>query len=250
MSTAAITTIFFDLGYTLINFVGDVPSVLRKSYHSLAQVLINSGYTLDSNEFIRNYEKIINAYYVVRDIDLIEQPVGNFVNKTLALLGQPPASSRAINEAVAAMFKVTEACWQVEPDAHETLTILRAKGYRLGLISNASDLPDLNRLVKNAGLRKYFSAIVVSAAEKIRKPDPRIFEKALDLMGTTPATSIMVGDTLTADILGAQKSGLRAVWITRRANRPENAQVQSLVIPDWKITQLTELVLLLDSIQE
>jgi HAD superfamily hydrolase (TIGR01662 family) len=248
MPTAAVTTIFFDLGYTLINFEGDVPSVLRKSYRSLAQALINSGYSLDPNEFIRQYEKIINAYYVVRDIDLVEQPVGDFVNKTLAVLGQPPASSRVINEAVAAMFKVTEACWKVEPDALETLTSLRAQGYRIGLISNASDLPDLNRLVKNAGLRKYFSAIVVSAAEKIRKPDPRIFTKALDLMGSTPSTSIMVGDTLTADILGAQKSGLRAVWITRRANRPENTQVQSLVIPDWTITQLSDLIPLLDSI--
>lgn len=249
MSSAAITTIFFDLGYTLINFEGDVPSVLRKSYRSLAQALINSGYSLDANEFIRQYEKIINAYYVVRDIDLIEQPVGDIVNKTLAKLGQPPASSRVANDAVAAMFKVTEACWKVEPDAHETLTFLRANGYRLGLISNASDLPDLNRLVNNAGLSKYFSAIVVSAAEKIRKPDPRIFKKALDLMGSTPSTSVMVGDTLTADILGAQKSGLRAVWITRRSNRPENARVQSLVIPDWKITQLSELIPLLGSIQ-
>lgn len=250
MSSTAITTIFFDLGYTLINFEGDVPSVLRKSYRSLAQALINSGYSLESNEFIRQYEKIINAYYVVRDIDLIEQPVGDIVNKTLAQLGHSPASSRVLNEAVAAMFKVTEACWKVEPDTHETLTILRTQGYRLGLISNASDLPDLIRLVKNAGLRKYFSAIVVSAAEKIRKPDPRIFTKALNLMGSTPSTSIMVGDTLTADILGAQKSGLRAVWVTRRANRPENARVQSLVIPDWKITQLSELILLLDSIQD
>jgi HAD superfamily hydrolase (TIGR01662 family) len=250
MSTEKVTTIYFDLGYTLINFEGDVPSVLRKSYRSMAQSLINSGYSLEPNEFVRTYEKIINAYYVVRDIDLKEQPVGDFVNKTLVVLGQPPASARVVNEAVAAMFKVTEACWKVEPDAHETLTILRTNGYRLGLISNASDLPDLNRLVKNAGLRKYFNTIVVSASEKIRKPDPKIFEKALNLTGSTPSTSIMVGDTLTADILGAQKSGLRAVWITRRANRPENARVQSLVIPDWKITQLSELVPLLNSIQD
>lgn len=250
MSTEKVTTIYFDLGYTLINFEGDVPSVLRKSYRSMAQSLINSGYSLELNEFVRTYEKIINAYYVVRDIDLKEQPVGDFVNKTLVVLGQPPASARVVNEAVAAMFKVTEACWKVEPDAHETLTFLRTNGYRLGLISNASDLPDLNRLVKNAGLRKYFTTIVVSASEKIRKPDPKIFEKALNLTGSTPSTSIMVGDTLTADILGAQKSGLRAVWITRRANRPENARVQSLVIPDWKITQLSELVPLLNSIQD
>jgi putative hydrolase of the HAD superfamily len=250
MSATAITTIFFDLGYTLINFEGDVPSVLRKSYRSLAQALINSGFSLDSNEFIREYEKIINAYYVVRDIDLIEQPVGDFVNKTLAVLGQSPASTRVLKEAVAAMFKITESCWQVEPDAHATLNKLCAKGYRLGLISNASDLPDLKRLMKNAGLHKYFKAIVVSAAEKIRKPDPKIFTKALDLMGSTPSSSIMVGDTLTADILGAQKSGLRGVWITRRANRPENTRVQSLVIPDWKISQLSELIPLLDSIQK
>jgi len=250
MSSAAITTIFFDLGYTLINFEGDVPGMLRKSYRALAQTLINNGFPLDSGEFIRQYEKIINAYYVVRDIDLAEQPVGDFVNKTLSQLGYAQASQKILDESVAAMFKVTEACWHTDPDTHATLTNLRANGYHLGLISNASDLPDLNRLVKNASLRKYFTSIVVSAEEKVRKPDPRIFQKALDLMNSKPGSSIMVGDTLTADILGAQKSGLRAVWITRRANRPENARVQSLVIPDWKITQLSELVPLLDSIRE
>lgn len=250
MASSAITTIFFDLGYTLINFEGDVPGMLRKSYRALANALTKNGFPLDTGEFIRQYEKIINAYYVVRDIDLVEQPVGDFVNKTLSQLGHAQASPKVLDEVVAAMFNVTEACWHTEPDTHATLTSLRANGYQLGLISNASDLPDLNRLVKNASLRKYLSAIVVSAEEKVRKPDPRIFQKALDLMNAKPGNSIMVGDTLTADILGAQKSGLRAVWITRRANRPENARVQSLVVPDWKITHLSELIPLLKSIQD
>lgn len=247
MAIEPITTIFFDLGYTLINFEGDVPSMLRKSYRAMAQALVKSGYTLDAGEFIRQYEKIINAYYVVREIDLVEKPVGEFVNKTLAELDLPKASKKVLDEAVAAMFKVTEACWHTEEDTHATLTTLRTNGYQLGLISNASDLADLNRLVKNASLGKYFSAIVVSAEEKIRKPDPRIFQKALDLMKAKPENCMMVGDTLTADILGAQKSGLRAVWITRRANRPENVRVQSLVIPDWKIARLSELIPLLNS---
>jgi HAD superfamily hydrolase (TIGR01662 family) len=247
MALTSITTIFFDLGYTLINFEGDVPSMLRKSYKALVQALVHNGYVLDTSEFIRQYEKIINAYYVVRDIDLIEKPVGEFVNKTLSLLGLSQASQKILDEAVAAMFKVTETCWHTEPDTHATLTRLRADGYQLGVISNASDLPDLNRLIKNASLRKYFSSIVVSAEEKVRKPDPRIFQKALEMMSVKPENSIMVGDTLTADILGAQKSGLRTVWITRRANRPENARVQSLVVPDWKIATLSELIPLLES---
>ncbi len=246
--TVKITTIFFDLGYTLINFKGSVPRILGRSYLALAGSLIRSGYPIHRRTFARQYQRIIQRYYQQREIDYVEQPLEVFVNRALAGFGQPPAEPHVAREALAAMFKVTEAHWHLEKDTHATLKTLREKGYRLCIISNASNTEDLNMLVDNARLRQYFEQIIISSETGIRKPDARIFEKALTAIHATPAESAMVGDTLGADILGAQKAGLRAVWITRRARRPENTRVRKKIKPDGEISRLSQLPGLLDSL--
>jgi putative hydrolase of the HAD superfamily len=243
-----ITTLFFDLGYTLINFKGNVDRVLYTSYLSLSDSLIRSGYEIDRKKFATLYQQIITRYYKAREIDNIEQPVNLFVNRALAGFEYLPASPEILTTAIAAMFKVTEAHWHVEKDTHAVLTELKQKGYRLCIISNASNTEDLNNLVDDSDLRQYFDHFVISAEEKIRKPHPLIYEKALSVMSATPDKSMMVGDTLTADIHGAQKAGMRAVWITRRARRPENNRMKKVITPDYVINRLTKLPKLLQSI--
>jgi putative hydrolase of the HAD superfamily len=243
-----ITALFFDLGYTLINFKGNVDRVLYLSYLSLSDSLIRSGYAIDRKKFANQYRMIINRYFKAREIDNIEHPVSLFVNRALAGFECSPASPEILTTAIAAMFKITEAHWQVEKDTHPVLADLKQKGYRLCIISNASNTEDLNNLVDNSDLRQYFDHFVISAEEKIRKPHLMIYEKALSVMNATPDESMMIGDTLTADILGAQKAGIRAVWITRRARRPENNRMKKLITPDYVIDRLAKLPKLLQSI--
>jgi HAD superfamily hydrolase (TIGR01662 family) len=249
MPSENISTVFFDLGYTLINFVGDVPYVLRTSYRALANSLLQSGCQIELEAFTRQYEQIINRYYITREIDMIEKPVEVSVNQALAAFDQPPVPPTVLKEAIAAMFRVTEARWRVELDTHKALGAIHAKGYQMGLISNASNVDDLNILIDKTNLREYFSCIVISAEEGVRKPDGRIYEKAMRLMDTEPATCLMVGDTLIADVFGSQQAGMRAVWVTRRASRPENLQAKGKVIPNWQINRLSDLPPLLDSIK-
>jgi len=244
-----ITTIFFDLGYTLINFEGNVPRILRKSYLSLADSLIHSGININRKAFTRQYEQIINRHYAAREIDHVEQPASLFVNRALACFELPPASPDVLKAAIAAMYKVTEAHWHVEKDTHHTLAELKQSGCRMCIISNASNTEDLNNLVDNANLRQYFDAIVISAEEGIRKPDHRIYDKALSVMSSTPGESLMVGDTLGADILGAQEVGIYAVWISRRARRPENLRVKKKIKPDKEISRLSQLPKLVNNIR-
>ncbi len=241
-----VTTIFFDLGYTLINFEGNVDRILRKSYFALADALLKSGYNFSRKEFVHQYHQVIAHYYRAREEDHAEQPTGIFVNRALACVDQPSASEEVLTPAIAAMFAVTEAHWRLEKDTHYTLAGLKDKGQRLCLISNASNANDLYRLVDNAGLRPYFDHIVISAEEGIRKPDARIFEKALSLMKVNPSQALMVGDTLMADIFGAQRVGMRGVWITRRAMRPENTRVKKSIHPDFEIPKLSGLLKILD----
>jgi putative hydrolase of the HAD superfamily len=247
--SAKITTIFFDLGYTLINFRGNVDRILFNSYLALSDSLISSGYTFNRREFARQYQQIISRYYASREVDNLEQPLELFVNRTISGLGFSPASLEITTKAIAAMFKITEAHWSVERDTHASLARLKQDGYHLCIISNASNTEDLNNLIDQSGLRCYFDQIIISAEEKIRKPHPKIFEIALRKMKANPEESIMVGDTLTADILGAQKAGMRAVWITRRANRPENNRMKRVIAPDFSINRLSKLPGILASIK-
>ncbi len=241
-----VTTIFFDLGYTLINFEGNVDRILRKSYFALADALLAAGYQFDRKNFVTQYQQVISRYYQARDENYVELPTEDFVNRAFVKIGLPIAPAEKLFPAIDAMFAVTEACWHVEKDSHFVLANLLERGYKLCIISNASNAADLYRLVDKSALRPYFAHYVISAEEGIRKPDARIFEKALSLMKANPSQALMVGDTLMADIFGAQRVGMRGVWITRRAKRPENNRVKKSIHPDFEIPKLSGLLKILD----
>ena len=244
-----LSVILFDLGFTLINFEGDFHQAMKESYLALADSLIASGCQIERQAFADKFYEVISQYYRNRAVDLIERPVEENLLKTLHYFSVDHLDESVLQEAVKAMYLYTEAWWKLEPDTHETLKTLHNMGYRLGIISNASNTPDLNRLIDNHNLRQYFEIVVISAEEGIRKPDPRIFSKTLKKLGVKPENAIMVGDTLPADVLGAQNSGLKSVWITRRANRPENNDVLESIQPDYTIPDLTTLVSLVDQIE-
>ncbi len=110
--------------------------------------------------------------------------------------------------------------------------------HRLALVTNGA--PDLQReKIAASGLAGYFDAIVVSGELGIGKPDQRIFAHALELVGARPEAAVMVGDSLTRDVVGAQRAGMRAIWINRGERRiPEGVRI----VPDGTITELGELV--------
>lgn len=248
-SREKLSVILFDLGFTLINFEGDFHQAMKESYLALADSLIASRCQINRQDFADKFYEVISQYYRNRAVDLIERPVEENLLKTLHHFSVDHLDESVLQEAVKAMYLYTETWWKLEPDAHETLSTLQKMGYRLGIISNASNTPDLNRLIDNHNLRQYFEVVVISAEEGIRKPDPRIFTKTLKKLGAKPECAIMVGDTLPADVLGAQNSGIKSVWITRRANRPENNDVLESIQPDYAIPDLTSLVSLINQIE-
>lgn len=100
----------------------------------------------------------------------------------------------------------------------ETFRVLdRLKSeYKLLLLTNGS--PDLQqeKLDMVPELSPYFEHILISGEFGRGKPDPSIFQHALELLAVSAGEAIMIGDKLTTDILGSQKAGIRNVWINRR----------------------------------
>lgn len=233
--------VLFDLGFTLINFEGNFHQVTEESYLALAESLKRAGYPFQARDFADHFNAVISEYYRARDEDLIERPVEQYLMQLMESYEYNDPPQEVIQQALTDMYRLTETHWQLEPDALLVLDELQKKGYRMGLISNAANADNANRLIDRFDLRRYFEVILISAIEKIRKPDTRIYSRAMAKMELPPAAAVMVGDTLTADILGAQNAGLHAIWIKRRALRPENELVVGKINPDVVVDSLAEI---------
>lgn len=96
------------------------------------------------------------------------------------------------------------------PFAHETLGYLYKK-YKLYVITNGFNEVQFTKL-KNSDLEKYFSKVFTSEDAGAQKPNPIIFEHALHEANAEKQESIMIGDDLNVDILGARDFGLDQVF--------------------------------------
>jgi putative hydrolase of the HAD superfamily len=103
--------------------------------------------------------------------------------------------------------------WQLYAEVPGVLARLRADGFVLGVVSNASS--DLADFLRDLGVAGFFDFIVASAAEGTKKPDPRLFARALGIAGAAPDEVLHVGDLALEDVLGARRAGLDAVLIDR-----------------------------------
>jgi HAD superfamily hydrolase (TIGR01662 family) len=139
--------------------------------------------------------------------------------------GLPDIPAAVVRTALDAMYSITQQNWYLETDTLPTLKTLQGLGYRLGMISNTSDDKNVQQLVDRWELRPFFETIITSAGCGIRKPDERIFQLALDHFGVPAEQIAMVGDSLEADIQGANLVGMYSIWITRRVDLPEEGEL-------------------------
>ncbi|MBW2646771.1 MAG: HAD family hydrolase [Deltaproteobacteria bacterium] len=119
-------------------------------------------------------------------------------------------------------------------DVEPVLKDLREK-YKLGLVTNGA--PDLQReKLRGSKLGAFFDVVIISGEVGIGKPDPRIFNLVCERLNVGSETAVVVGDTLGRDISGAQRAGIRAIWLNRD-NRERNGSVE----PDHEVESLSEL---------
>lgn len=97
------------------------------------------------------------------------------------------------------------------PGGLELLDGLRRQSLLIGVVSNWS--ARLPRLLEDLGLASRFDFVLCSAIERVEKPDPAIFERALALAGVGADEALHAGDDVEKDLVGAQRVGLRAVLV-------------------------------------
>ena len=130
----------------------------------------------------------------------------------IATIGYPPEAVDPFKHAFRAAWGKTHT---LVPGAKEMLENLQAKGYRLFAASNSFGHLQRNRL-ENAGILPYFEDTYISMDIGYDKPDIRFYQEALRRCGLQPHEVLMIGDSMTTDVIGAQKAGMDALFFDRQ----------------------------------
>lgn len=119
-----------------------------------------------------------------------------------------PQSVEVLSENIADLC-YEEARRQVE----STIPVLEelSKKYPMVLVSNFYG--NIETVLEDFGIRKYFNAIIESAVLGVRKPDPRIFEHGVKALGLLPEETLVIGDSYKKDILPAETIGCQVIWL-------------------------------------
>lgn len=124
---------------------------------------------------------------------------------------------------------------RIYPGVKELLERLYGQ-YSLGVIANQA--PGAEERLRSFGILEYFGLVLASAEVGLSKPDPRIFQMALDRAGCRAEQAVMAGDRLDNDIIPARALGMKTVWIRQgdwkyaAPRSPE--EMPDVIMEDWK----------------
>jgi putative hydrolase of the HAD superfamily len=223
-----IRAVFFDAGETIVHPYPSFPDLLT-------QVLRAHGHDVDA-------EDVRGRLHVISDRFLEASVEGNLWSTSpersrefwasiyrtlLAEMGIPFGDGLAT-----AIYRTFTdlSNYRLFPDVIRALDLLAGAGLTLGLISNFEAW--LESLLVALGVAPYFAVRVISGVEGIEKPDPRIFELALELTKALPEESLYVGDNPVFDVEPAERVGMSAVLLDRRGRYPDHAGVRITTLDD------------------
>jgi HAD superfamily hydrolase (TIGR01662 family) len=232
--------IIFDLGDTLMYLDGDPEDIVSQGVAEMVAFFKRKRANLDEvalgQVFLSERQASRSlAYRTQREVTC-----GASLRASLDKIVAPPDAYGLLDEVVRVYFGPEEAAWKAFPDARATLKHLSGRGYRLGLLSNATDDAFVQRLVNRLGLRPWLSPVFSSAGLDWRKPRREPFDLILSRWNLPSQSVVMVGDTPYADIQGAHNAGLGAILVSNGKSPPNN-QGGEKIAPDAGIAALSEL---------
>ncbi len=134
------------------------------------------------------------------------------------------------------LYEIVDAeqmCWdrivKVDPDAAPVLTVLRSRGVRRAICSNAPFPPEMmRRQVETNGIGGLMDGVVFSSMIGRRKPAPEMYRAALGAIGVAPDRALFVGNRVREDYDGPRSLGMRAVICSAHNSEPAAAGIPSI----------------------
>ena len=180
--------IFFDVGYTLL----DETAAWQDAFGRIAATLQARGRRIDADEIWHTFNDVCREFEPLQWLGLCRR------------IGIDEAEAKRLADGYQHALEVPHA------GAADVLRQLSGR-YKLGVIANQS-LGTAQRL-QHHGMRQYIDLVIGSAEAGVRKPDPKIFQMALQQAGATPAEAVMVGDRIDNDVRPANELGWRTIHV-------------------------------------
>jgi HAD superfamily hydrolase (TIGR01662 family) len=201
--------VFFDVDFTLI-YPG--PTFRGEGYQSFCA---RHGMTVD---VLRFEAAVAQASAILDEARDHIYEAGLFHRYTAAIIRGMGGAGPAVQTCAEEIYDEWAANrhFELYADVPGTLRIIAKRGIRIGLISNSHRC--LASFQSHFELEGLISAAVSSSDHGYMKPHPSIFDAALRLIGVPASESVMVGDSLTHDIAGAQQVGMRGILVRRSAD--------------------------------
>ncbi|HEX8326209.1 MAG TPA: HAD family hydrolase [Hymenobacter sp.] len=210
-----ITTVLFDLDDTLFDHVATARATLRVSAVALP---FYSG--LDFEAFYQRYSELLEDYHARFLAGTCTYEEARRLRFEGLLEPFWPAATAAD---VAAFAQASQRHYpRLRQPVKGALELLRAlkPHYRIGVVTNNRTTEQIEKL-EYLGMTPFVDALITSEEVGAAKPNPRIFEAALQRLQAQPEQAVLVGDNWQADVLGASASRIRPVWLNRfGAGRP------------------------------
>lgn len=197
----------------------------------------------DLDAFLEAYYAVIEEINAQRERGLIEITCHERFVRTLGRLGLPEgeeldSAARDLRRIhMAGVRSVTSA-----PPEYVAAVRRVAQSHRLGLLSNFDDSQTGREILADTGVSHLFEAVIISADLAMRKPNPLIFQRMLEMLSLGPDEILFVGDTPREDVVGARNAGIPIAWLSRgKGLLPEG-----IPAPDFILDDLTGLPALLE----
>ena len=218
-----VTDIFFDLDHTLWDF--DKNSAL-----TFQEIFKINGINVDSKEFLAQYEPINLHYWKLYREEKIDKGSLRFGRLNDAFLGINIVLDKEL------IYKLSEdyithltTFNYLFENTIEILDYLSLK-YTLHIITNGFKEVQQKKMEKS-NIHHYFKTVTNSEMVGVKKPNPKIFNYAIEAANTKVNQSIMIGDNYEADILGAHNIGMDTIFfnISKKNSYNHNKQIDNLI---------------------
>jgi putative hydrolase of the HAD superfamily len=217
------TFIWFDLGYTLLYNTREehYRTVLAEYGVEVLHEDLEKAFHVVDKLFMREYPHVFG-----RDADSYMPWFLGVLNHRLGIRLDLCRAWHRLRE----LRHSSPRHWVPFPCAHAALEGLKARGLRLGVITNWDH--SARHLLEREGLAGFFEQVVVSCEVGAEKPDPRIFEAALARGGVRAAECLYVGDNYYDDAVGARGVGMGALVVNRFGTLGVEEIADVPIIPD------------------
>lgn len=196
------------------------------------------GSTFDQGGFIDIYTGVLEEIALERERDGIEITCWERFARTLARVSEVSSDEAEVFAEELTRIHMSQVRAVTAAPSQRVEAIRRlAPHYRLGLLSNFDDAQCGREVLADTGVAELFEAVIISAEVRLRKPDPRIFRRMLEMLDLAPHEVLFVGDTPRDDVWGANRVGIHTAWI----NKGAAALPEGIPQPRFIINELSEL---------